>query len=196
MPGKSDVELGKASIDTANGYVSRRAQKPVPDATHSETPEYESSSDSDDELPITANRHARWWYSIFHNVTAMIGAGVLGLPQAFKYLGIATHTYSCLETCQALTLTHMYYCVGWTAGTITLFVSFVISLINLRQLCSMHEINGKRMNRYHELGQYAFGEAHLESHSALYEAQHITDWHLHVHQQVKELVFGLSSHFS
>ena len=22
----------------------------------------------------------------------------------------------------------------------------------------MHEINGKRMNRYHELGQYAFGE--------------------------------------
>ncbi len=23
----------------------------------------------------------------------------------------------------------------------------------------MHEINGKRMNRYHELGQYAFGEA-------------------------------------
>ncbi len=25
----------------------------------------------------------------------------------------------------------------------------------------MHEINGKRMNRYHELGQYAFGEDHL-----------------------------------
>ena len=22
----------------------------------------------------------------------------------------------------------------------------------------MHEINGKRMNRYHELGQYAFGK--------------------------------------
>ena len=91
MPGKPDVELGKASIDTANGYVGRRAQKPVPDATHCETPEYESS-DSDDELPITANRHARWWYSIFHNVTAMIGAGVLGLPYAFKYLGILKET--------------------------------------------------------------------------------------------------------
>lgn len=90
MSGKSDVELGKASIDTANGYVSRRTQKPVPDATHSESPEYESS-DSEDELPITANRHARWWYSIFHNITAMIGAGVLGLPQAFKYLGISIH---------------------------------------------------------------------------------------------------------
>lgn len=81
----SDLELGKASIDTANGYLGNRIQvaKPSP---HDSVPEYDSS-DSDDELPITANRHARWWYSIFHNVTAMIGAGVLGLPYAFKYLG-------------------------------------------------------------------------------------------------------------
>lgn len=81
----SDLELGKASIDTANGYLGNRIQvaKPSP---HDSLPEYDSS-DSDDELPITANRHARWWYSIFHNVTAMIGAGVLGLPNAFKYLG-------------------------------------------------------------------------------------------------------------
>ncbi|DBA74512.1 TPA: hypothetical protein ACH3X2_000973 [Trebouxia sp. C0005] len=129
MSGKADVELGKASIDTANGYVSKRAQKPAPDETLAEY----DSSDSDDELPITANRQARWWYSIFHNITAMIGAGVLGLPQAFKYL-------------------------GWAGGTITLVLSFIISLWNLRQLCSMHEINGKRMNRYHELGQYAFGQ--------------------------------------
>lgn len=94
MSGKPDVELGKASIDTANGYVSRRAQQPVHESqtekpvqeTHTEAPEYESDSD-DDSLPITANRHARWWYSIFHNITAMIGAGVLGLPHAFKYLG-------------------------------------------------------------------------------------------------------------
>lgn len=81
----SDLELGKASIDTANGYLGNRIQvaKPSP---HNSLPE-DDSSDSDDELPITANRHARWWYSIFHNVTAMIGAGVLGLPAAFKYLG-------------------------------------------------------------------------------------------------------------
>lgn len=84
-----DVELGKASIDTANGYVGSRIRvaKPSP---HDSLPEYDSSDDSDDELPITANRQARWWYSIFHNVTAMIGAGVLGLPQAFKYLGEPT----------------------------------------------------------------------------------------------------------
>ena len=47
---------------------------------------------------------------------------------------------------------------GWTGGTIVLAMSFGISLWNLWQLCSMHEINGKRMNRYHELGQYAFGK--------------------------------------
>ncbi|GAU23525.1 hypothetical protein TSUD_40040 [Trifolium subterraneum] len=32
-------------------------------------------------------RHAKWWYSTFHTVTAMIGAGVLSLPYAMAYLG-------------------------------------------------------------------------------------------------------------
>ncbi|KAL2903539.1 Lysine histidine transporter 1 [Bienertia sinuspersici] len=31
--------------------------------------------DIDDWLPITSNRNAKWWYSAFHNVTAMVGAG-------------------------------------------------------------------------------------------------------------------------
>lgn len=48
--------------------------------------------------------------------------------------------------------------LGWTGGTIVLFAAFWISVWTLWQLCKMHEINGKRMNRYHELGQYAFGE--------------------------------------
>ena len=38
-------------------------------------------------LPVTASRHAKWWYSAFHNVTAMVGAGVLGLPFALSQLG-------------------------------------------------------------------------------------------------------------
>lgn len=33
------------------------------------------------------SRDAKWWYSTFHTVTAMIGAGVLGLPYAMAYLG-------------------------------------------------------------------------------------------------------------
>ena len=40
----------------------------------------------DDWLPVTSERTAKWWYSTFHNVTAMVGAGVLGLPNAIVYL--------------------------------------------------------------------------------------------------------------
>lgn len=41
----------------------------------------------DDWLPVTSSRHAKWWYSAFHNVTAMVGAGVLSLPYAMSQLG-------------------------------------------------------------------------------------------------------------
>lgn len=41
----------------------------------------------DDWLPISSSRKAKWWYSAFHNVTAMVGAGVLGLPYAMSELG-------------------------------------------------------------------------------------------------------------
>ncbi|OMO60412.1 Amino acid transporter, transmembrane [Corchorus capsularis] len=40
-----------------------------------------------DWLPITSDRNAKWWYSAFHNVTAMVGAGVLSLPYAMSELG-------------------------------------------------------------------------------------------------------------
>jgi hypothetical protein len=33
-----------------------------------------------DLLPVTASREAKWYYSTFHNVTAIVSAGVLGLP--------------------------------------------------------------------------------------------------------------------
>lgn len=32
-------------------------------------------------------REAKWWYSTFHTVTAMVGAGVLSLPYAMAHLG-------------------------------------------------------------------------------------------------------------
>ncbi|XP_027187522.1 lysine histidine transporter 1-like isoform X3 [Cicer arietinum] len=41
----------------------------------------------DEWLPITSKRNAKWWYSAFHNITAMVGAGVLGLPYAMSKLG-------------------------------------------------------------------------------------------------------------
>jgi len=40
-----------------------------------------------DWLPVTASRNAKWWYSAFHNLTAMVGAGVLTLPYAMSMMG-------------------------------------------------------------------------------------------------------------
>jgi len=85
-------------------------------------------------LPITSSRNAKWWYSAFHNVTAMVGAGVLGLPYAMAEL-------------------------GWGPGITVLVLSWVITLYTLWQMVEMHEmVPGKRFDRYHELGQHAFGE--------------------------------------
>ncbi|XVF60102.1 hypothetical protein PTKIN_Ptkin08bG0016800 [Pterospermum kingtungense] len=88
----------------------------------------------DDWLPITSARNAKWWYSAFHNVTAMVGAGVLGLPLAMSEL-------------------------GWGPGVVIMVLSWIITLYTLWQMVEMHEmVPGKRFDRYHELGQYAFGE--------------------------------------
>lgn len=43
--------------------------------------------DLNDWLPVTASRKANWTHSAFHNVTAMVGAGVLGLPFAVSQIG-------------------------------------------------------------------------------------------------------------
>ncbi|KAJ8758927.1 hypothetical protein K2173_002706 [Erythroxylum novogranatense] len=88
----------------------------------------------DDWLPITSSRNAKWWYSAFHNVTAIVGAGVLSLPYAMAGL-------------------------GWGPGVVILTLSWIITLYTLWQMVEMHEmVPGKRFDRYHELGQHAFGE--------------------------------------
>ncbi|KAL6997016.1 Lysine histidine transporter 1 [Sarracenia purpurea var. burkii] len=85
-------------------------------------------------LPVTSSRNAKWWYSAFHNVTAMVGAGVLGLPYAMSQL-------------------------GWGPGVTIMILSWIITLYTLWQMVEMHEaVAGKRFDRYHELGQHAFGE--------------------------------------
>ncbi|OIT31722.1 PREDICTED: lysine histidine transporter 1-like [Nicotiana attenuata] len=85
-------------------------------------------------LPVTSNRNAKWWYSAFHNVTAMVGAGVLGLPYALAQL-------------------------GWGPGVAVLVISWIITFYTLWQMVEMHEmVPGKRFDRYHELGQHAFGK--------------------------------------
>ncbi|XP_055805378.1 lysine histidine transporter 1-like [Solanum dulcamara] len=64
----------------------------------------------------------------------MVGAGVLSLPYAMSQL-------------------------GWGPGVTVLVISWIITLYTLWQMVEMHEmVPGKRFDRYHELGQYAFGE--------------------------------------
>ncbi|XP_047973233.1 lysine histidine transporter 1-like [Salvia hispanica] len=88
----------------------------------------------DDWLPITASRKARWWFSTLHNITAIVGAGVLSLPYAMSEL-------------------------GWGAGVAALVISWMITLYTLLQMAHMHEmVPGRRFDRYHELGQHAFGD--------------------------------------
>ncbi|AQK78448.1 LHT1 [Zea mays] len=99
-----------------------------------EDEEKEKAAAIDNWLPISATRNAKWWYSAFHNVTAMVGAGVLGLPYAMSQL-------------------------GWGAGITIMLLSWVITLYTLWQMVEMHEmVPGKRFDRYHELGQHAFGD--------------------------------------
>ncbi|KAG9457004.1 hypothetical protein H6P81_001512 [Aristolochia fimbriata] len=87
-----------------------------------------------DWLPVTASRTAKWWSSTFHNVTAIVGAGVLGLPFAFSQ-------------------------TGWAGGIISLGLSWLVTLYTFWQLIELHElVPGKRFDRYHELGQHVFGE--------------------------------------
>ncbi|KAK9925461.1 hypothetical protein M0R45_033785 [Rubus argutus] len=112
-------------------------QAPNDDKTYNQTEMDEKLAREkaiNDWLPITSARNAKWWYSAFHNVTAMVGAGVLGLPYAMAEL-------------------------GWGPGIVILVLSWIITLYTLWQMVEMHEmVPGKRFDRYHELGQYAFGE--------------------------------------
>ncbi|KAJ6949334.1 lysine histidine transporter [Populus alba x Populus x berolinensis] len=102
--------------------------------TQKEADEVARQKAIDDWLPITSSRNAKWWYSAFHNVTAMVGAGVLSLPYAMSEL-------------------------GWGPGVAVLILSWIITLYTLWQMVEMHEmVPGKRFDRYHELGQHAFGE--------------------------------------
>ncbi|KAL5064495.1 hypothetical protein RYX36_026232 [Vicia faba] len=79
-------------------------------------------------------RNAKWCYSAFHNVTAMVGAAVLGFPYAMSQL-------------------------GWGLGITILILSWICTLYTAWQMIEMHEsVPGKRFDKYHELGQHAFGE--------------------------------------
>ncbi|CAA3005476.1 lysine histidine transporter 1-like [Olea europaea subsp. europaea] len=57
----------------------------------------------DDWLPVTSSGNAKWWYSAFHDITAMVGAEVLSLP----------YTMAALR---------------WRLGVVLLILSWIISI--------------------------------------------------------------------
>jgi hypothetical protein len=49
--------------------------------------------------------------------------------------------------------------LGWGAGAAAIVTSFAVTLYTLWQMVEMHEmVPGKRFDRYHKLGQHAFGD--------------------------------------
>lgn len=88
-------------------------------------------------------RTATWQDAAYHSVTAMVGAGVLGLPSTFISL-------------------------GWAGGVITLLISFWVSWYTYKLLVYMHEMPDPsapkgsltswiRFDRYQQLTCHAFG---------------------------------------
>lgn len=123
---------------------------------------------------MTASREAKWWYSTFHNVTAMVGAGVLGLPYAMSQLGwyACMHAkdsnnhqaFSFLDSNSGIkAFNHLQDCSSGKLfripGVLGIFLSWMITFYTLWQLVELHEVEpGRRFDRYPELGQYALGE--------------------------------------
>ncbi|KAL3638652.1 hypothetical protein CASFOL_016559 [Castilleja foliolosa] len=86
--------------------------------------------DLNDLLPITASRKGKWWYSAFHNVTAMVGAGVLGLPLVLARL-------------------------GWIPGIIIMAISWLVTWSTIWQLIQLHESDTCQMG----IGNQSSGDA-------------------------------------
>lgn len=128
------MTLGRmdSSLDTHNIELQKQSSVLLAPPQRSENSQ--NTTDLEAWLPIsTADRNANWKHAAFHNVTAMMGAGVLALPNAMVYL-------------------------TWGPGLLMLILSWVITLFTLWQMVEMHEaVPGKRFDRYHELGQEAFG---------------------------------------
>lgn len=92
-------------------------------------------------LPASGTPHAphpppataSWHHAAFHTVTAVVGAGVLGLPHAFSFL-------------------------GWPAGLLLLTMLCGFSIYTSYLLAALHEApNGERLNTYREMGEAILG---------------------------------------
>jgi len=88
----------------------------------------------------SVKRNANWLDILYHSITAMVGAGVLGLPAALSHL-------------------------GWAGGIIFLIFSIWVSWHTYKLLVYMHEVPDlgkaggiRRLDRYDQLAEYVFGK--------------------------------------
>jgi amino acid permease len=124
---------------TSAAYPPNGSDTSLPHASQKQSHELEPihvgvpSSFEIDQPSLIHAPHAHWYHAAFHSVCAVVGAGVLGLPYAFKYL-------------------------GWFWGLLTLSVLFCVSLYTSYLLSELHEDGSVRLNTYREIGQYVWGE--------------------------------------
>ncbi|KAK9831182.1 hypothetical protein WJX74_006475 [Apatococcus lobatus] len=91
-----------------------------------------ANSQHDKELPVTAAQNGNWW-----SMAASIYLGTMGVA--------------------ALNWPHAMASLTWVGGVITNVLAFFISFYTLYEMLEMHEMKGRRCNRYRELGRLAFG---------------------------------------
>ncbi len=97
-------------------------------------------------------------HAAFHNITAMVGAGVLGKPPrslfgswlltlSDKLEPSRDSVSASLPLLTAFTLSvglpsAMVY-LGWPAGVVIMTLSWVATLYTLYQMCALHEVKGR-----------------------------------------------------
>eukprot|EP00892_Ulva_mutabilis_P009858 jgi/Ulvmu1/7244/UM035_0031.1 len=125
-----------------NGNHNGLATAPVEASDHDAVGTMKAAVESPDQgniLPLQIEQHevepsATWIQAAYHTITAVVGAGVLGLPHAFSFL-------------------------GWGVGIAVLAAAGLSALFTARLLAVMHESNGVRHNRYRDLGTAIMGKA-------------------------------------
>ncbi|KAG0601556.1 hypothetical protein M758_11G121300 [Ceratodon purpureus] len=89
-----------------------------------------------DETDQLVKRKSNMYFAAAYNITAIIGVGVLGLPQAMVFL-------------------------TWGPGVVVLLVAFFFTYFTMKQLVKLHEFEIVNMNTrhdtYHSLGIRALG---------------------------------------
>ncbi|KAI4374607.1 hypothetical protein MLD38_012586 [Melastoma candidum] len=93
----------------------------------------------DDWLPITNSRNPKWWHFAFHNVTAMVGASVLGLPHAMSKFrwGPGVMVMSCLGLSLCTPRGRWWRCMKWLRGRVG--VNIVDMIAGRKSLKKFHD---------------------------------------------------------